>query len=69
MKTPEQITLRIEDLELDRDDCKRWYDQALARYNSDKNAFGNADPSEYLDASRQLCIIESKLEELKWCLE
>ena len=64
------IQTRLEDLKLDFDSCKTWYDSAYKKYETDRKFWGSgeADPNEYLDASRQLELIKVQVKLLEWVL-
>ena len=61
------IQRRLEDLKLDFDSCKTWYDSAYKKYETDRKC-GEADPNEYLETSRQLELIKVQVELLEWVL-
>ena len=63
------IQTRLEDLKIDFDSCKTWYDNAYKKYRNDRKFWGSeADPNEYLDASRQLELIKVQVKLLEWAL-
>ena len=63
-----EIELRLKNLKLDQADCKKWYDDAYAKYESDRKYWGRgeADPTEYLEANRQLVELNVQIYQLEW---
>ena len=70
MRSASEIEMRLEELQLDFDECKKWYDNVYKKYEDDRKYWGKgeADPNEYLEASRQLELIKLQLKTLKWVL-
>lgn len=70
MRSAFHVQLRLEDLQLNYNDCKQWYDAALKKYEDEKRGgwMNEADPNEYLEAARQLSQIKCQIDEIKWVL-
>jgi hypothetical protein len=70
MRSASSVQMRLEELQLDYTDCKSWYDKAFAKYEADRKYWGSgeADPNEYLEASRQLELIKIQVKLLEWVL-
>lgn len=70
VRSASEIKLRLKNLKLDQSDCKKWYDDAYAKYESDRKYWGcgEADPTEYLEANRQLVELNVQIYQLEWVL-
>ncbi len=70
VRSASEIELRLKNLKLDQADCKRWHDDAYAKYESDRKYWGRgeADPAEYLEANRQLVKLNVQIYQLEWVL-
>lgn len=70
VRSASEIELRLKNLKLDQADCKKWYDDAYAKYESDRKYWGRgeADPTEYLEANRQLVELNVQIYQLEWVL-
>lgn len=70
VRSASEINLRLKNLKLDQADCKKWYDDAYAKYESDCKFWGRgqADPTEYLEANRQLVELNVQIYQLEWVL-
>ena len=70
VRSASEIELRLKNLKLDQVDCKKWYDDAYAKYESDRKYWGRgeADPTEYLEANRQLVELNVQIYQLEWVL-
>ena len=70
VRSASEIELRLKNLKLDQADCKKWYDDAYAKYESDRKYWGRgeADPTEYLEANRQLVELNVQIMQLEWVL-
>lgn len=70
VRSASEIELRLKNLKLDQAHCKKWYDDAYARYDSDRKYWGRgeADPTEYLEANRQLVELNVQIYQLEWVL-
>ena len=70
VRSASEIELRLKNLKLDQSDCKKWYDDAYAKYESDRKYWGHGevDPTEYLEANRQLVELNVQIMQLEWVL-
>jgi hypothetical protein len=70
VRSASEIELRLKNLKLDQADCKKWYEDAYAKYESDRKYWGRgeADPTEYLEANRQLVELNVQIMQLEWVL-
>lgn len=70
VRSASEIELRLKNLKLDQADCKKWYDDAYAKYESDRKYWGRgeADPTECLEANRQLVELNVQIYQLEWVL-
>ncbi len=67
VRSASEIELRLNNLKLDQSDCKKWYDDAYAKYESDRKYWGRgeADPTEYLEANRQLVELNVQIKKIQ----
>ena len=70
VRSASEIELRIKNLKLDQADCKKWHDDAYAKYERGRKIFGRgeADPTEYLEANRRLVELNVQIYQLEWAL-
>lgn len=70
VRSASEINLRLKNLKLDQSYCKKWYDDAYAKYESGCKFWGRgqADPTEYLEANRQLVKLNVQIYQLEWVL-
>lgn len=70
VRSASEINLRLKNLKLDQANCKKWYDDAYAKYELDCKFWGRgqADPTEYLEANRQLVELNVQIYQLEWVL-
>ena len=70
VRSVSELEMRLEELQLEFDECKNWYDNAYKKYEEDRKYWGKgeADPNEYLEASRELELIKVQIKTIKWCL-